>query len=106
MRWHILYAVSSGEGKYRFVGVPKINFNLEVEEPGKFKRSTYIDVISRLEGVPVQPGLVVPAELTVAYPPAPTVTYKVIPPPAPEYKRVVPAPYVGVPAQKPKRIFA
>jgi hypothetical protein len=92
--------------KIPFLGAPQINFDLEVEEPGKFKRSAYIDVLSRIEGVPVQPGLVVPATLTVAYPPAPTVTYKVTPPPAPEYKRIVPAPYVGTPPKKATRIFA
>jgi len=43
VRWHILYTVSSGEGKYRFIGVPTTNFSLEVEEPGKVKRTGYIN---------------------------------------------------------------
>ena len=55
-----------------------------------------INVIKRIEGIPVQPGLVVPAELTVAYPKEPTVTFKVVPPPVPEYKRV------EIPAYKPE----
>jgi len=49
-------------------------------------RARAINVIKRIEGIPVQPGLVVPAELTVAFPKLPTVTFKVVPPPVPEYK--------------------
>jgi len=107
VRWHILYTVSSGEGKYRFVGAPQINFNLEVEEPGKFKRTAYISVIDRIQGVRVYEGLTVPADLTVEYPQAPAIAYGVeFMPPTPESKKVAPAPYVGVAPTKAKRIFA
>jgi len=98
---------SSDEGKYRFVGVPTTNFNLEVEETGKFKRSTYIDVIKRIEGVRVYQGLNVPVNLTVEYPQAPAVAYGVeFMPPTLEYRKVTPAPYMGVAPTKAKRIFA
>jgi len=107
VRWHILYTVSSGEGKYRFVGVPKINFNLEVEEPGKVKRTGYINVVDRIQGISIYQGLTVPADLTVEYPKAPSAAYWVgFMPPKPEFKMVMAAPYVPVPAQKATRIFA
>ena len=107
MRWHVLYTVSSGEGKYRFVGVPKINFNLEIEEPGKVKRIGYINIVDRIQGVRIYQGLHVPVDLTVEYPQAPAVAYGVgFMPPVAEYKKVTPAPYVGVPAKKAKKIFA
>jgi len=102
-----LYTVSSGEGKYRFIGVPTTNFNLEVEEPGKWKRTGYINVIDRIQGVRVYQGLNVPADLTVEYPQAPAVAYGVeFMPPTPESKLIVYAPYVPVPATKAKRISA
>jgi len=84
-----------------------MNYNLIIEEPGKFKRYSYISVPSRIQGVAVYPGLVVPFDLTVPLPQAPAVTYGIIAmPPHPEYKPVVYPPYVGVPAQKPKQYFA
>lgn len=98
---------SSDEGKYGFVGVPQINFNLEVEEPGKTKRVGYLNVVDRIQGVRIFQGLVVPSDLTVAFPEAPSVTYGVeFMPPTPEIKKVAPAPYVGTPPKKTERIFA
>jgi hypothetical protein len=84
-----------------------MNYNLIIEEPGKFRRYSYISVPSRIQGVAVYPGLVVPFDLTVPLPQAPAVTYGIATmPPIPEYKRVAYAPYVGVPPTKAKRIFA
>lgn len=98
--------VSSSEGKYRFIGAPRTNFILDVEEPGKWKRTVFIDIIKRIEGIPVQPGMVVPVDLTVAFPELPTVTFKVAPPPMPEYKRVEIPPYKPEPERIAKVIYA
>lgn len=98
---------SSPEGKYCFVGVPTTNLTLEVEEPGKIKRTGYVDIRSRIyQGVVIREGLVMPIDVTVPYPEAPSVTYKVIPPPSPEYKPPVYPPYMGVAPTKPKQIYA
>jgi len=84
-----------------------MNYNLIIEEPGKFKRYSYISVPSRIQGVAVYPSLVVLFDLTVPLPQAPAVTYGIIAmPPTPESKLIVYAPYVPVPATKAKRIFA
>lgn len=66
-----------------------------------------INVMKRIEGIPVQSGLVVPAELTVAYPKEPTVTYGIQAiPPTPEYKPVKYPPRKLVPYKEPKVGYA
>jgi len=67
----------------------------------------YINVIDRIQGVRVYEGLNVPADLTVEYPQAPAARYGVgFMPPTPEYKKVAPAPYVGVAPTEAKKFFA
>ena len=78
--------VSSSEGAYRFVGFPRVNCILEVEEPGKWKRTVYVNIIEKITGIPTHPGMVLPMDLTVPHLEAPAVTYKVVPPPMPDIK--------------------
>ena len=66
-----------------------------------------INVIKRIEGIPIQPSLVVPTELTVAFPELPTVTYGIqAMPPIPEAKRVEYPAYKGVAERMPKVGYA
>jgi len=61
-----------------------------------------INVIKRIEGIPVQPGMVVPVDLTVAFPKLPTVTYGILAmPPFPEYKSASEPAYQPKPAREP-----
>lgn len=60
-----------------------------------------INVIKRIEGIPVQSGMVVPVDLTVPHLEAPTVTYKITPPPMPEYKPPPEEPPRVVPYKEP-----
>lgn len=84
-----------------------MNFSLDVEEPGKVKRVGYINVVDRTQGIQIYEGLTVPSDLTVEYPQTPTVAYGVeFMPPTPEYKKVAPAPYVGVAPTEAKKFFA
>jgi hypothetical protein len=84
-----------------------MNFSLEIEEPGKVKRVGYLNVVNKIQGVPIYQGVTVPADLTVEYPKAPSVAYGVgFMPPTPEYKKVAPAPYVGVAPTEAKKFFA
>jgi len=98
---------SGPDGKYCFVGVPTTNFSLEIEEPGKTKRVGYIDTVAKIQEVRIFQGMVVPSDLTVEYPEAPSVSYGVgFMPPEPEYKKVEYAPYVGVAPTEAKKFFA
>jgi hypothetical protein len=78
-----------------------------VEEPGKTKRTSYINIVDRIQGVRIFQGLTVPADLTVEYPQAPAIAYGVeFMPPEPVSKPPIYAPYVGVPPTKAKKFFA
>jgi len=77
---------SSSEGKYRFTGFPLSNCILDVEEPGKYVRTVYIDIVEEVTGRVTYPGKVWPMDLTVPHLEAPQVTYKITPPAMPEYK--------------------
>jgi len=65
-----------------------------------------INVIKRIEGIPVQPDMVVTADLTVPFLELPTVTFKVAPPPVPEFKRVEIPAYKPEPLRIAKTIYA
>ena len=63
--------------------------------------------MKRIEGIPVQPGLVVPADLTVPYLELPTVTYGIQAlSPMPEYKPVEYPAYKPEPEGMPKVGYA
>jgi len=97
---------SGPDGKYSFVGVPTVNFSLEIEEPGKTKRVGYINTVAKIQGVRIFQGMVVPSDLTVEYPQAPSVSYGVGFMPTAEYKPPVYPPYVGVAPTEAKKFFA
>jgi len=98
---------SGPDGRYSFAGVPTVNFSLEIEEPGKTKRVGYISTVAKIQGVRIFQGMIVPSDLTVEYPQAPSVSYGVgFMPSEPESKLPAYAPYVGVPPTKAKKFFA